>query len=170
MPICLWWVRKRLIHIAPQGSVVVDAVKVTKLSFTKGGVRHFIKGDQEQLWNKAKPSQMAAYGIVPKREGWVNWDDDFGASPPLAPSVPMRNGQRTDALPRRLRPRTVDELKRAVKACKLFLFFPVRLDLALPPPPGAGRRSDPHPILCSSRSSSWPTEAWTPSSQAWEAA
>lgn len=27
MPICLWWVRKRLILVAPQGSVVLDACK-----------------------------------------------------------------------------------------------------------------------------------------------
>lgn len=29
MPICLWWVRKRLILVAPQGSVVLDACKGT---------------------------------------------------------------------------------------------------------------------------------------------
>lgn len=61
-------------------------------------MKHFIKGDQEKLWDKAKPSKMAEYGVTPKKA--VLWDDDF-----------------------------VDELKRAVKACKLFLFFPVRRSL-----------------------------------------
>lgn len=41
---------------------------------------------------------MEEFGIIPKKAGWVSWDDDF-----------------------------VDELRRTVKACKLFLFFPIFL-------------------------------------------
>ncbi|KAJ7253322.1 POT family-domain-containing protein [Mycena haematopus] len=95
MPIVLVIVHPKLVRLPPQGSVVLDAFKVFRTLFSRAGFTGMLKGGEN--WNVAKPSNIeAAGGLKNKRTDWVTWDDDF-----------------------------VDELKRTVVACKLFLFLPI---------------------------------------------
>nr|GAT56475.1 PTR2-domain-containing protein [Mycena chlorophos] len=95
MPITLVVVYPKLVRLPPQGSVVLDAFKVFKTIFSRAGFRGMIKGGEN--WNVAKPSNIAASGgLKNKPATWLTWDDDF-----------------------------VDELKRTIAACKLFLFLPI---------------------------------------------
>ncbi|KAJ7184518.1 PTR2-domain-containing protein [Mycena filopes] len=95
MPIALVIVYPKLVRVPPQGSVVLDALKVFKTLFTRAGFLGMIKGGDN--WNVAKPSNIEAVGgLKNKNTAWITWDDDF-----------------------------VDELKRTIVACKLFLFLPI---------------------------------------------
>ncbi|KAJ7684421.1 PTR2-domain-containing protein [Mycena polygramma] len=95
MPIVLLIAYPKLTHLPPQGSVVLDSLKVFRTLFSRAGFTGMLKGGSN--WNVAKPSNIeASGGLKNKHTGWVSWDDDF-----------------------------VDELKRTVVACKLFLFLPI---------------------------------------------
>ncbi|KAJ6546896.1 PTR2-domain-containing protein [Mycena capillaripes] len=95
MPIVLIIVYPKLTRLPPQGSVVLDSFKVFRTLFSRAGFKGMIKGGDN--WNVAKPSNIeVAGGLKSKSTGWITWDDDF-----------------------------VDELKRTIVACKLFLFIPV---------------------------------------------
>ncbi|KAF7298451.1 PTR2-domain-containing protein [Mycena kentingensis (nom. inval.)] len=95
MPIVLVIVAPKLVRLPPQGSVVVDAFKVFRTISSRAGFVGMLKGGEN--WEVAKPTNIAAAGGLQKKsEGWVTWDDDF-----------------------------VDELKRTLVACKLFLFLPL---------------------------------------------
>ncbi|KAJ7697938.1 hypothetical protein B0H14DRAFT_3655087 [Mycena olivaceomarginata] len=95
MPIALVIVYPRLVRLPPQGSVVLESFKVFRTLFSRAGFTGMLKGGEN--WNVAKPSNIeAAGGLKNKSTGWVTWDDDF-----------------------------VDELKRTIVACKLFLFLPI---------------------------------------------
>ncbi|KAJ7241852.1 PTR2-domain-containing protein, partial [Mycena rebaudengoi] len=95
MPIVLVIVYPKLVRLPPQGSVVLDAFKVFNTLFSRAGLGGMLKGGDN--WNVAKPSNIEAAGGLPKKKvGWVTWDDDF-----------------------------VDELKRTIVACRLFLFLPI---------------------------------------------
>ncbi|KAF7353815.1 PTR2-domain-containing protein [Mycena venus] len=95
MPIVLVIVYPKLVRLPPQGSVVLDSFKVFRTLFSRAGFAGMLKGGEN--WNVAKPSNIeAAGGLKNKNTGWVTWDDDF-----------------------------VDELKRTIVACKLFLFLPI---------------------------------------------
>ncbi|KAJ6606181.1 PTR2-domain-containing protein [Mycena vulgaris] len=95
MPIALVIVYPKLVRVPPQGSVVLDAFKVFRTLFTRARFKRMMKGGDN--WNVAKPTNInASGGIKNKSPGWVSWDDDF-----------------------------VDELKRTISACKLFLFLPI---------------------------------------------
>ncbi|KAJ7272824.1 PTR2-domain-containing protein, partial [Mycena rebaudengoi] len=95
MPIVLVIVYPKLVRLPPQGSVVLDAFKVFNTLFSRAGLGGMLKGGDN--WNVAKPSNIEAAGGLPKKKaGWVTWDDDF-----------------------------VDELKRTIVACRLFLFLPL---------------------------------------------
>ncbi|KAL7409979.1 PTR2-domain-containing protein [Mrakia frigida] len=100
MPLCLWYVRHRLIFIPPQGSVVLDALKVIKTVFSGAGMKRlFARGAdaKDNFWNVAKPSNLAQTGQLDvKGAAWYSWDDDF-----------------------------VDELRRTAQACKLFMWAPI---------------------------------------------
>ncbi|KAF7294596.1 PTR2-domain-containing protein [Mycena indigotica] len=95
MPITLVVVYSKLVRLPPQGSVVLDSFKVFKTLHERAGFKGMMKGGDN--WNVAKPSNIeAAGGLKTKKAGWITWDDEF-----------------------------VDELKRTIVACKLFLFLPI---------------------------------------------
>lgn len=75
MPIVLVIIYKRLYKAPPQGSVVIETVKVFRVLLSDGGWRMLWRGG-DAFWNRAKPSYMEA------RDGTVNlelvfWDDKF---------------------------------------------------------------------------------------------
>ncbi|KAJ6630247.1 PTR2-domain-containing protein [Mycena sp. CBHHK59/15] len=95
MPVILVIVYHKLVRLPPQGSVVLDSFKVFKTLFSRAGFKGMLKGGDN--WNVAKPTHIeASGGLKNKSSGWITWDDDF-----------------------------VDELKRTISACKLFLYLPI---------------------------------------------
>jgi POT family proton-dependent oligopeptide transporter len=115
MPIVLVVVYKRLYKAPPSGSVVVEAGRVFKVLFSRGGWKRVLKGGGPRFWNAAKPSlnPEASQGIVAPRHGFLaklkltlkrnsntpkpwTWDDKF-----------------------------VDEIKQSVRACAIFAFIPI---------------------------------------------
>jgi POT family proton-dependent oligopeptide transporter len=74
MPLVLILCYKRLYKAPPQGSVVLEALRVIKAAFGNGGWKRIFKGDE--FWNAAKPSYMEAkYGEIDRVK--VFWDDQF---------------------------------------------------------------------------------------------
>ncbi|KAJ7590839.1 PTR2-domain-containing protein [Mycena floridula] len=112
MPVVLVIVYPRLIKVPPQGSVVLETFKVFKTLFSRAGFKAMFKGGEN--WNLAKPTNIvAAGGLEGKPSGWVTWDDgEFWL-------VISRNSHSRDL------PDFVDEIKRTLVACKLFLFLPI---------------------------------------------
>jgi POT family proton-dependent oligopeptide transporter len=75
MPILLVLMYKRLYKAPPQGSVLVETIRVFKYLLKDGGWGRIRKGGDE-FWDRAKPSYMAARdGTVD--ESVVFWDDRF---------------------------------------------------------------------------------------------
>jgi POT family proton-dependent oligopeptide transporter len=75
MPIVLALITKRLYKAPPQGSVVVETMRVFKHLLKDGGWGRLWKGGDD-FWNRAKPSYMI------ERDGGVDeskvfWDDKF---------------------------------------------------------------------------------------------
>ena len=75
MPIVLVICAKKLYKAPPQGSVLLETVKVLKAVMANGGWKRALKADDE-FWNQAKPSYIA------ERDGHVDttkvfWDDRF---------------------------------------------------------------------------------------------
>lgn len=97
MPICLLWVRNRIVVYPASGSSVGDAFKVTRLALKRSkGLRV-----SDEAWESVKPSNLLAHGQVEAVEsshkpGWISWDDQF-----------------------------VDEIKATLRALRVFIFFPV---------------------------------------------
>ncbi|KAL0573278.1 hypothetical protein V5O48_008685 [Marasmius crinis-equi] len=97
MPIGLVIVSRYIVKTPPQGSLLVEIVKMFKVIYSRSGLRGLFKGGE--YWNSAKPTQIQAAGGLPKKKaGYITWDDDL-----------------------------IDEVKRTLKACKLFLFLPIYL-------------------------------------------
>ena len=101
MPPVLWYGWRRLVRYDPQGSVVLEAMRVIKTCLSRGGWKIAFKGG-DNFWNRAKPSFIEAQdyessGEKDKRKkGSISWDDEF-----------------------------VDEVRRSISACKIFLFIPI---------------------------------------------
>jgi len=96
MPPVLWYGWRRLIKFGPQGSVVVETFRVIKACLANGGWRSAWKGG-DNFWNRAKPSVIESEGMFQeKKKGWLTWDDEF-----------------------------VDEVRRSISACKIFLLIPI---------------------------------------------
>ncbi|RSH82130.1 hypothetical protein EHS25_006063 [Saitozyma podzolica] len=97
MPICLLWVRNRIVVYPASGSSVGDAFKVARLALKRSkGLRV-----TDEAWESVKPSNLLAHGEVEVVElshkpGWISWDDQF-----------------------------VDEIKATLRALRVFIFFPV---------------------------------------------
>jgi len=75
MPIVLVLAYKHLYLAPPQGSVLVEAWRVTKQLFVNGGWKRSFKGG-DNFWNAAKPS------VMENRDGSIDtsvvfWDDKF---------------------------------------------------------------------------------------------
>ena len=75
MPIVLVIAYKRLYKAPPQGSVLVETIKVLRVLLSRGGWRRMAKGG-DAFWDQAKPSYIAA------RDGELDlhvvfWDDKF---------------------------------------------------------------------------------------------
>ncbi|KZO91330.1 hypothetical protein CALVIDRAFT_602345 [Calocera viscosa TUFC12733] len=71
MPVCMIWVRRRLIIYPPKGSDMLNAIKVVKTVVSKGGVTGVFKGG-DQFWDNAKPSVSSD----PAASRW-SWTDKF---------------------------------------------------------------------------------------------
>ena len=74
MPIVLVFISKKLYKAPPQGSVVVETMKVFRVLLGNGGWKKVGKG--EQFWERAKPS------YIQERDGTLDtnvifWDDKF---------------------------------------------------------------------------------------------
>jgi len=95
MPLVLIFINKRLYKAPPQGSVLVEAIKVFKTLLSGGGVKRMWKGGDD-FWNRAKPSWIAAQNHGHLDITKVFWDDKF-----------------------------VDELKQSVHACAVFFIIPI---------------------------------------------
>ena len=75
MPVVLFYCYKRLYHAPPQGSVVLETMKVFRVLLSDGGWHRIFKGGPA-FWDKAKPS------YIHDRDGTVDinrvfWDDTF---------------------------------------------------------------------------------------------
>jgi POT family proton-dependent oligopeptide transporter len=75
VPFVLYFVRPKLYLAPAQGSVVLEAWRVVKTAFARGGIRGWWKGG-DTFWNAAKPSVMEARDGVIDRSV-VQWDDLF---------------------------------------------------------------------------------------------
>lgn len=53
-PLFLVITYRSLVKLPPQGSVVIDAIRVGKVVISRGGVRGTLKGG-DNFWNAAKP-------------------------------------------------------------------------------------------------------------------
>lgn len=108
-PIVLIVSRNWYYKVPPKGSIVVDTWRCAKVALGESGWwRNPGKVGKEEggLWKYAKPSYYAGSGeegsmkVTPKsqkRFGLITWDDVF-----------------------------VDEVKRTLRACQIFVFYPVR--------------------------------------------
>jgi len=67
-----------------------------KACFANGGWKRALKGG-EDFWSQAKPTVIESSGTFQeKKKGWITWDDEF-----------------------------VDEVRRSISACKIFLLIPI---------------------------------------------
>jgi POT family proton-dependent oligopeptide transporter len=71
----MYFCYKHLFKAPPQGSVTLEAFKVVKTVFAKGGLRAAFRGG-DAFWNLAKPS------FIEESEGTIDrskifWDDTF---------------------------------------------------------------------------------------------
>jgi POT family proton-dependent oligopeptide transporter len=96
MPPVLIWGYFRLTKYGPQGSVVIEAFRATKMCLANGGWLRALKGG-DGFWDAAKPSVIESQGGASQiSKVRITWDDRF-----------------------------VDEVKMAISACKIFLFIPI---------------------------------------------
>lgn len=94
-PIVLILGRNRYEHSPPKGSVVADALKVIRIACKGHWTWNLKKMGRTVEWDKARPSVVMA-NSAGDRPAWLKWDDAF-----------------------------VDETRRALNACAVFLFFPL---------------------------------------------
>lgn len=92
LPLLLWFLNKRLIKKAPNGSALQNVIKICAVAIKESKGRFWVKG----FWQKANPSALRAKGINTFRGQQITWTD-----------------------------KTVDDVVRTVKACAIFLYFPI---------------------------------------------
>lgn len=95
VPLVLLLIKNRLQHAPPQGSVVLEAWGVIRILLANGGWWKALKGGGDSFWDRARPSYIAKHNNV-KHPDKVYWDDLF-----------------------------VDEIRRTVSACGIFVLLPV---------------------------------------------
>ncbi|KAF9264783.1 hypothetical protein L218DRAFT_957974 [Marasmius fiardii PR-910] len=97
LPAGLVIVNRYIIKVPPQGSPLVDIFKMFNVIRLRTGLLGLFKGGAS--WDSARPRQIEATGGLPKtKTGYISWDDEL-----------------------------IDEVKRTLKACRLFLFMPFYL-------------------------------------------
>ncbi|KAG8852952.1 hypothetical protein FRB96_008471 [Tulasnella sp. 330] len=94
-PIVLWFGKDRYVTSPPKGSVVADAMHVIRIAAKGHWSLNFRKMARTMEWDKARPSNVLAASNGEK-PAWLVYDDQF-----------------------------VDEVQRALKACQVFLFYPL---------------------------------------------
>ncbi|KAG8985355.1 hypothetical protein FRB94_010955 [Tulasnella sp. JGI-2019a] len=94
-PIVLYIGKDRYVTSPPKGSVIADALRVIRIAAKGHWSLNFRKMGREMEWNKARPSNVVAANNG-EQPDWLVYDDQF-----------------------------VDEVQRALKACQVFLFFPL---------------------------------------------
>jgi POT family proton-dependent oligopeptide transporter len=99
IPPILWYGNKKYVKTPPRGSVLVESWHVflmaAKGKWSLNPATFFSRFYSANFWDSAKPSYYAGGEVGPRPEN-ITWDDEF-----------------------------VDEVSRAVKACKVFLFYPL---------------------------------------------
>ncbi|KAG8899287.1 hypothetical protein FRB99_006823 [Tulasnella sp. 403] len=94
-PIVLWVGRNRYETSPPKGSVVADAIHVFRIAARGHWSLNFAKMRREMDWDRARPVNVIQ-GSGGERPSWLRYDEQF-----------------------------VDEVRRALKACQVFLFYPL---------------------------------------------
>ncbi|KAG9018264.1 hypothetical protein FRB90_011718 [Tulasnella sp. 427] len=94
-PIVLWLGKSRYTTSPPKGSVVADTLRVFRLAAKGHWSLNFAKFSRSIDWDRARPANIIRENQG-ERPAWCNWDDQF-----------------------------VDETRRALKACQVFLFYPL---------------------------------------------
>jgi dipeptide/tripeptide permease len=92
LPIGLLATYKKTHRVPPNGSAVNNFFRIVMVALSRSKGRFWKHG----FWNAAKPSVLAAAGIMSWKEQAINW---------------------TDA--------TVDDVRRTLSACKIFRYFPI---------------------------------------------
>jgi POT family proton-dependent oligopeptide transporter len=95
MPVVLVVIGPKLYKAPPQGSVVLEAIKVFRTILSNGGVKRMWKGGDD-FWNRAKPSYIREQNGGELDLEKVFWDDQF-----------------------------VDELRQTMAACAVFFLIPI---------------------------------------------
>ncbi|KAK6204532.1 POT family-domain-containing protein [Scheffersomyces amazonensis] len=96
LPIVLVYLRPRLVYSDPQGSVLSNAWRVTRVTFSRGWLKRY---RQNSLWEWARPSNMIARGreyYNEKKRTPITWNDQW-----------------------------VLDIKQTVNSCKIFIYFPI---------------------------------------------
>lgn len=106
VPLTLALGRTKYRRVPPRGSVIFEAFRICRvavgqaMSWNPRTMARRLSDKTESVWDAARPSYVLAHGTkrteAGTRPGWMTWDDTF-----------------------------VDEVKRAVDACKVFAFFPL---------------------------------------------
>ncbi|TVY47768.1 Peptide transporter [Lachnellula occidentalis] len=96
-PLCMLWVKSRIVMYPPGGSSVGDGAKVIGLVYKEA---HGFKTKDEH-WDAVKPSKMMETGKFDTvgdkhKPDWISWDDKF-----------------------------VDEVRTTLKACRVFALMPI---------------------------------------------
>ena len=101
VPLTLWLGRDKYHKIAPRGSIIVEAFRVSRiaagaaLSWNPMQIRRNLTSSVDSIWDRARPANVMARTPEGARPSWLTWDSTF-----------------------------VDEVHRTITACKVFLFFP----------------------------------------------
>ncbi|TRM60946.1 POT family-domain-containing protein [Schizophyllum amplum] len=103
VPLALLACSRHVVRLPPQGTVILDCYKVLYVMVRRAGFWRALHGGK--AWEGAKPSALPTSGSFTGKQpiwitdaGWITYDDLF-----------------------------VDELRRAARVCRLFLFTPVSL-------------------------------------------
>ncbi|KAK6458867.1 proton-dependent oligopeptide transporter, POT family [Scheffersomyces xylosifermentans] len=96
LPVVLIYLQNKLVRDQPKGSVLENAWKVTRVTFSNNWISRYRKGE---LWEYAKPSKMLERGrqyYNEKKKTPITWDDQW-----------------------------VLDIKQTVNSCKIFIYFPI---------------------------------------------
>ncbi|KAK6457557.1 proton-dependent oligopeptide transporter, POT family [Scheffersomyces xylosifermentans] len=96
LPAILIYLQSKLVRDSPKGSVIENAWKVTRVTFSRNWISRYRKGE---LWEYAKPSNMLERGrqyYNEKKKSPITWDDQW-----------------------------VLDIKQTVNSCKIFIYFPI---------------------------------------------
>ncbi|CAK9436398.1 uncharacterized protein LODBEIA_P09560 [Lodderomyces beijingensis] len=94
LPAILWWVRPQLKVEEPQGSLLTNAARIFKITFSGNFIKRWKQGS---LWEYAKPTNMYARGVEyynTKKQTPITWTDQW-----------------------------VLDMKQTVNACKIFVYY-----------------------------------------------